>query len=196
MGSFHSARSMRWVAGALLVALAPRIARGQEAPNVVPARPPQPTSPVPPTNNNVPAPPRLLLSEWLIQPRGDSQVQKGSLLVPNLELERLVADSPEALRLARSADDDLRLGGVLSGSGVGAALVGVILVPVGTGLSKNPDGTLTSQATATLTTATVFIAVAIGLLIAGGVVSSNAMDDWYRAVNIYNSQLVDGKLSR
>jgi hypothetical protein len=145
----------------------------------------------------VPAPPRLLLSEWLIQPRGDSQVQKGSLLVPNLELERLVADSPEALRLARSADDNLRLGGILAGSGAGALLVGtLVLFPVGFALPKNPDGTVTTEAQAVLTTATALIVVAIGLFVAGGVVSSNAMDDWYRAVNIYNSQLVDGKLSQ
>jgi hypothetical protein len=129
-----------------------------------------------------------------MQPQANYSFQKGSLTVPMADLEKLVSDSPEVLRLARQAEQNGRVAAAIGVAGLSAGLLGLILVPVGAALNRNPDGSLSTGSVATIGVGLGLLIVAIPLFVTGTVLLNNALGDCDRAVNMYNRQLLDGRL--
>jgi hypothetical protein len=159
----------------------------------------QQTPPPPPSQLDyaLQPPHKIPLSERLILFRNDGQVQRGEMVVPKDELERLVSESPESLQLAQRADARLRSAELLGWLSLGALATGAILLPTGVVLASSANEANTSQRTAgaALAVAGVVMVLAwMGIGLAGVVERLNGTKDWHDAVNTYNRQVTDGQL--
>jgi hypothetical protein len=191
---------MRAISISLSITLAAHAALAQPLP-AVPAPDPAtgsqpreaPPSPPPQPGNGLGSP-RMPLSERMIQFRSDGLVQRGALVVPVNDLAMLVGDSPDALRLARSADEHLRVGDVLGWSSLAALGLGLVLIPAGVGLASRPESSSRDAGAAFATAGVVMVLGWIGLGLAGVAAKLDGRKDWFDAVNTYNRQLADGQI--